>query len=431
MRYVPMIFFSLVLVAHHSRGGEPGLMGLWLTLPLALFFRRRWVDRALQLMMVAGAFEWALTVQSIIEVRLMVGLPYLRMVLILGAVVLLTAASGLLLETRGRRKRLPDDDPVGPGLGAFLFVAAMLIPVQLFVEPKGILAERFLTAGGWWEGFILALYAGWLADKLRDPKMIGRLRPRVWLLFSVIFFTQFILGISGFEKFLMTGQLHLPVPTLIAAGPLFRGGGLFMAILFSASVLLVGPGWCSWLCYIGAWDNYAAMGRKLPGTLPKQRPLMRIIILVLVLGTAFVLGRLGVSLVTAGWLAASFGLVGVGLMVFWSRRTGHLTHCTAYCPMGWLATRLGRLSPWRLRIADTCTDCGSCTPSCRFDALYPTDVLKRIPGEACTLCGDCISQCPTSSLEYRIPGLSPTRARTVFLVMVAAMHAAWIGVARL
>jgi NAD-dependent dihydropyrimidine dehydrogenase PreA subunit len=152
---------------------------------------------------------------------------------------------------------------------------------------------------------------------------------------------------------------------------------------------------------------------------------------VAVMGTAFLLGRLGVGALAAAWLAAGFGLLGVGLMVAWSRRTGHMTHCTAYCPMGWVATRLGKVSPWRLRISDSCTDCGACTPACRFDALYPEDVLNRKPGEACTLCGDCLSNCPTGSLEYRLPGLTATRARTVFLVMVSAMHAAWIGVARL
>ena len=38
-------------------------------------------------------------------------------------------------------------------------------------------------------------------------------------------------------------------------------------------------------------------------------------------------------------LAAAFGLVGVGIMVLWSRRAGHMTHCTMWCPMGWFATR--------------------------------------------------------------------------------------------
>ena len=83
-------------------------------------------------------------------------------------------------------------------------------------------------------------------------------------IFSIIFFSQLILGVVGLEKLLMTGKLHLPVPALIAAGPLFRGTGFFMAILFTFSVLLVGPAWCSWLCYIGAWDNYAAKFKKIP-----------------------------------------------------------------------------------------------------------------------------------------------------------------------
>ncbi len=59
-------------------------------------------------------------------------------------------------------------------------------------------------------------------------------------------------------------------------------------------------------------------------------------------------------------------------------------------------------------------------------------MLNRVPGEACTLCGDCLGNCPTGSLQYKLPGMaSPTLARTIFLAMVAAMHAAWIGVARM
>jgi hypothetical protein len=280
-------------MAHHSRGGEPGLVGMWLTVPFVLFFRKRWADRVVQVMMIAGAYEWYLTIDRIIEIRQLVGLPYTRMAIILGGVALFTALSGLVLETRGRKKRFSEHDATAAGLSAFFLASALLIPVQVFVDLEGILLERFLVAGGWWEAFVLAFYAGWLADKLREPRMIKKLRPRVWLIFSGIFFTQLLLGLMGFEKFLMTGKLHLPVPALIAAGPIFRGGGLFMAILFSASVLLVGPAWCSWLCYIGAWDDRFARLRKKPGALPGWRPWMRIIVLVVVMGVAFALGRLG------------------------------------------------------------------------------------------------------------------------------------------
>ena len=179
MRYIPLILSCLIMAAHHSRGGEPGLIGLWLSMPFVLLFKRRWIDRAVQLVLLAGAFEWLMTVKTIVDVRQMVGLPYGRMVLILGAVTLFTALSGLMLETPGRKKRLPADDPVGPGLGAFLFASFLLVCVQLFMEPAGLLAERFLNSAGWLEAFWLAIYAGWLSDRLRDPKQIRKLRPKV------------------------------------------------------------------------------------------------------------------------------------------------------------------------------------------------------------------------------------------------------------
>lgn len=431
MRNSPVVLFSLLLAVHHYRAWEWGLVGLWLTVPFALLLRRRWSDRALQVVMAAGALEWVLTTVDFARVRIQTGQPYARLVMILGIVALATLLSGLVLERGGRKRRLPPGDTAGMGLAAFLLTAGLLVPVQLVMHPAGLLAERFLPGAGWWEIFLLGLYAGWLADRLRDARRIKKLRPKVWLAFSLVFFTQLVLGVSGLERFLMTGDLHLPVPALIAAGPVFRGGGLFMAILFSASVLLVGPAWCSWLCYIGAWDDRFARARKRPGRLPRWRPYVRFGILAAVIATAFLLGRLGVGTLAAGWLAAGFGLAGVGLMAFWSRRTGHMTHCTTWCPMGWFATRLGKISPWRLRISPSCTDCGACTPACRYDALYPEDVLRRLPGEACTLCGDCLSNCPTGSIGLRFPGMAPARARAVFLVMVTAMHAAWIGVARL
>ncbi|HPF69649.1 MAG TPA: 4Fe-4S dicluster domain-containing protein [Candidatus Krumholzibacteria bacterium] len=431
MRYIPIIVTCLLLAAHHFRAGEWGLIGLWLTLPLVLLLRRRWADRALQLVMAAGALEWLLTLQHLLPIYRRVGMPAARTTIILAVVALVTAASGLVLESRGRRRRLPEHDPVAPGLGAFLVAGALLAIVQSVVARPMILAERFLPAAGWWEGAALAFYAGWLSDRLREPRRVKQLRPKVWLLFSVVFFTQLLVGLAGVDKLLMSGKLHLPVPALIAAGPLYRGGGLFMAILFTASVLVAGPAWCSWLCYIGAWDDRFARARKRPDRLPAWRRHFRWIVLIAVFGTAFALGRLGVGTVTAAWLAAGFGLVGVGIMATWSRRTGHMAHCTAWCPMGFVATRLGKISPWRLRISDGCTDCGACTPACRYDALYPEDVLRRMPAEACTLCGDCISRCPTGSIEYRYLKADPETARRAFFIIVAALHAVWLGVARL
>ena len=93
VRLIPILLVSLVLAAHHFRGGEPGLVGLWLSVPGLLFLRRRWVDRALQVLLLAGAAEWVLTVLRFVEIRRQLGLPWERMALILGAVAAATAVA--------------------------------------------------------------------------------------------------------------------------------------------------------------------------------------------------------------------------------------------------------------------------------------------------------------------------------------------------
>jgi ferredoxin len=251
------------------------------------------------------------------------------------------------------------------------------------------------------------------------------------LLFSVVFFSQLVLGLAGLEQLLMTGSLHLPVPALIAAGPLFRGDGLFMIILFTTAVVLAGPAWCSHLCYIGAWDNLAATTHKRATPLPNWTKAMRWLLCLAVLGLALILGRSGFPVSQAVWLAATFGLIGVGLMLSWSRRSGTMTHCLTYCPMGLLANLFGRVNPWRITVGLECTGCGRCTSICRYDALRPDDLLKRRAGFTCSLCGDCLGSCPHGLLQYHFPSLSSGTARTAFLTVVISLHALFLGVARL
>jgi polyferredoxin len=307
----------------------------------------------------------------------------------------------------------------------------ILLPVQLVVDPPGLLVERFFPGGGWLELVLLAGYAAWLAGHMLRPAEHPVWRRRTWRLFSAVFFAQLALGLLGLESFLMTGKLHLPVPALIAAGPLFRGEGFFMPILFGATLLLVGPAWCSHLCYVGAWDDVAASRRRRPAKMPGWRRPLQIGLLVLVAGTAVGLRAAGIPSSLALYPAAAFGLVGVGLMAVWSRRTGNMTHCSAYCPIGVLATWFGRVSPFRIRISDGCSECGACSLPCRYDALGKSDIERRRPGASCTLCGDCISRCKDAHLGYRFLGLSPAAARTLFVVLVVAGHASFLGVARI
>ena len=133
----------------------------------------------------------------------------------------------------------------------------------------------------------------------------------------------------------------------------------------------------------------------------------------------------------AGILAALFGLVGVGLMVAWSRKTGSMTHCTAFCPMGWIATRLGRVNPFRIRIDTGCDQCMLCAKACRYDALHKEDIERKKPGESCTLCGDCVANCEKNQIDFHFPGLKASAARAVFITLAVAFHAVFLGVDRM
>lgn len=294
-----------------------------------------------------------------------------------------------------------------------------------------LLLERFFPTFGWLEIAGLALYAAFITEKMLDPAQSAKWRMRIWTLFSVVFFGQLAIGLLGVDQFLMTGKLHLPIPAIILAGPLYRAQGFFMPILFVSTVLLVGPAWCSHLCYVGAWDGLAALGIKRPKKMPEWRHAARVGFLLLVTGAAILLRMAGASSLLATILGAGFGIAGVGVMIFVSKKMGVMTHCTTICPIGILANWIGKLSPFRIRIKNGCTECRACSRVCRYDALKIEDIRRRKPGLTCTLCGDCLHSCHDGWIEYRFFRFKPDTARKLFIVLVVSLHAVFLGVARI
>ncbi|MBP7146320.1 MAG: 4Fe-4S binding protein [Acidobacteria bacterium] len=429
---LPAVLSCLLLGAHFYRAGSVGLAAACAAVPLLFLARRGWIATAAQGLLVAGAVVWLHTTVKLAGMRQAAGQPWLRMLLILGAVAAFTAGAALLLElSRVRGWFSAHARTAAPSAVAFLLAFGTLALIQVKVQRPLLLLERFVPGAGWIEALALAAYAAFLTEKLLDPAQVSRWRTRAWAIFSAVFFGQLALGLSGFETFLMTGKLHLPVPAMIVAGPLYRGGGLLMPILFGAALLLVGPAWCSHLCYIGAWDNALARTRRRPRPLPGWARHGRLAMLALVVLAALGLRWAGVPGTVAAVAGLAFGLTGVALMVLWSRRTGTMAHCIAFCPVGWLATTLGRVSPFRMRIGSSCTACNACTFTCRYDALRPEHLEAGRPGPNCTLCGDCLASCRTMLIEYRFPGLSPRHARAAFVVVVTVLQALFLGVARI
>ena len=110
-RLLPVVLAFLLLAAHFSRAGLPGLAVGAFLLPGLLFVRRRWAAVGTQLLLVAGAAEWVRTTLFYVGVRKAAGGPWLRLVFILGPVAALTAAACLVFRIPAVRERFGLDPP--------------------------------------------------------------------------------------------------------------------------------------------------------------------------------------------------------------------------------------------------------------------------------------------------------------------------------
>jgi ferredoxin len=429
---VPPILSLILLSAHALRAGDLGLCIAWILFCLLFFTKKSWVRYVWVAGLTLGAFTWVETGVQLVQFRMAFGLPWLRLGLIMLTVFGVTVFSLFLILGQKGRLFFSEAVEIGPAQGAaFLLTTLTLVLARTKTSFPILLADRFHLNMGWVEIFFLALYATWITGKMLDPKASIRVRPRIWALFSLVFFLQLFLGLLGIEEMLMTGKLHLPVPALILAAPIYRGSGFFMLTLFTITVLLVGPAWCSHLCYIGAWDDLASRRVKKIRHLPKWAKRVQIFNLVLVVAAALTMRIVGSPWTLALVSASIFGLVGVGVMLFVSSRRGQLVHCTMYCPMGLVGNVLGKISPWRIKIDSECNKCGRCSSICRYGALTGEDLEKGRPNLSCTLCGDCLGVCKKKHIYLKFPGLAPGLARKVFVVMVVSLHAAFLGVARM
>lgn len=101
---LPIVLSLLALAAHFLRAGHPVLVLAALAGLALLFVRRPWAARAIQVVLLGGAVEWARTTLTLASARIDAGEPYVRMVMILGGVILLGVASAWTFRTERMRR---------------------------------------------------------------------------------------------------------------------------------------------------------------------------------------------------------------------------------------------------------------------------------------------------------------------------------------
>ncbi|NJK98107.1 MAG: 4Fe-4S binding protein [Bacteroidetes bacterium] len=290
--------------------------------------------------------------------------------------------------------------------------------------------ERFFPGWGWLEICVIAIYGAIVAYKMQNPVNVPRWRRLTWTIFSIVFFSQLIIGLLGVEKFLMTGKLHLPIPVMILSGPLYREQISVMTILFLSTVILTGPAWCSQLCYFGAFDNLASAGKTSRKPL-KNKLAIKSTIIFLVITVTILLRLFDVPLPISAMVAGVFGILGIAVMAIFSVKHKKMIHCTLYCPVGTVVNLLKPVNPFRLYIDSSCNLCMKCTTFCKYDALNISDVKNKKPGFGCTLCGDCLPACRDNAIKYRFLKLKPENARFLYLFLTISIHAVFLALARI
>lgn len=101
---LPAVLSTIVLAAHFLRAGQLLIVLLVLaTIPL-LAVRKPWSARIIQVMLALGALEWLRTMVRLGQIRAEMGVPYLRMAVILATVALVAACAAALFETRRVRQ---------------------------------------------------------------------------------------------------------------------------------------------------------------------------------------------------------------------------------------------------------------------------------------------------------------------------------------
>ncbi|MDQ1310420.1 MAG: hypothetical protein QG601_1690 [Pseudomonadota bacterium] len=104
----------LLLAAHFFRAGLVPFAGLSVALVVLLFVRTPWAARLLQVALAAGTLEWLRTAWVFAAARAAADQPYARLLVIIGAVAVVTALAAWTIGNRTGRRHFRIDHLGGP-----------------------------------------------------------------------------------------------------------------------------------------------------------------------------------------------------------------------------------------------------------------------------------------------------------------------------
>lgn len=109
IRLLPVIISLLFMAAHFYRAGLLPVAAIVSVAPFLLFVHHRLVVRIIQTLLAIGSIEWIMTLSRLVSMRQAMGMPWIRLALILGAVSMITFGSVFMFRLKSLRIRYKID----------------------------------------------------------------------------------------------------------------------------------------------------------------------------------------------------------------------------------------------------------------------------------------------------------------------------------
>lgn len=234
--------------------------------------------------------------------------------------------------------------------------------------------------------------------------------------------------IAHVVQWLVTGSTISPVEPSEAMETskigVINAGTVFFALAL-ASTALFGRWFCGWGCHVLLLQDGCAWILKKLGIRPK--PFRSKLLLWVPLGVAlymfiwplayrwaiapYLQPELAPLHLRAEYVVRDFWatfpgiLVAVPFLFVCGAMTvyflGQKGFCTYACPYGGFFAPLDRISPFRIRVNDSCEHCGHCTAVCTSNVRVHEEVARfgMVVDPGCMKCMDCVSVCPNEALS--------------------------------
>lgn len=375
-------------------------------------------------------------------------------------------ANRVQFERPGARNKLKLLPSILLALPMLLLSAMMVTGGQMPDDPllAGALLATWVIFNA---AFFLMLFTG-LTDRFRAPLFT------LIALAMIITFSTIITSTRGSNALTVEDTIngrtpfcHMVIPMILVPGALtgtiiFPGSLLtgfasigMMVVIWLGSSLVLGRGFCSWMCFYGGYDEGASRLARKPIVkwfankhfdrrwiyFPFALLLAIVLISALTLSPTYCEWLCPFKAVTEyGAITSIITLVQTvifitlfaGLVLVLPFLSKRRVQCGLFCPFGAMQSLTNKVNVFDVRI-DTvkCSGCQKCVSACPTFSLDENSLKTGQTLITCTKCGKCVDTCTKGAINYHIKGtrtdVRPALARVMFLYPAFLLMVAFDG----